>query len=230
MNTFERTFDNAAADYDRARSGYRKELYDDIFRYKEIDSQSSVLEIGIGTGKATGPVLEKQCRIVGIEPGKQLADFTREKFRGHSNFSLYNQTLQDYECPAQTYDLIYAATAFHWIPEEYGYKRVCELLKKGGAFARFAYHAGKDKKREELAMELRRLYETYMHTESEPKEYDESDAKKLAELAGKYGFIDIQYKMYHWTRDFTADEYMGLLRTYPDHMAIEETVRERFFS
>lgn len=229
MKTFERTFDNAVIDYDKTRPDYIKELYDDILQYKEIDARNRVLEIGIGTGKATGPILEKQCCVVGIEPGKQLADFTREKFRGYSNFFLYNQTLQDYECPAGTYDLIYAATAFHWIPEEYGYRRVHELLKKGGAFARFAYHAGKDKKREGLALELKGLYEKHMHATSEPKEYDENDAEKLAQIAGNYGFSDIKYKLYHWTKDFTAEEYMGLLKTYPDHMALEEPVRESFF-
>lgn len=36
--------------------------------------------------------------------------------------------------------------------------------------------------------------------------------------------------MYHWTKDFTGDEYTGLLRTYPDHMKITQSVREQFFN
>lgn len=90
-------------------------------------------------------------------------------------------------------------------------------------------HAGKDKKREGLALELKGLYETYMHATSEPKEYDENDVRKLSEIAENYGFVDIKYKLYHWTKDFTADEYMGLLKTYPDHMELEEPIRETFF-
>ena len=35
-------------------------------------------------------------------------------------------------------DLVYSASAFHWIPEEIGYSKVYEMLKPGGAFARFA--------------------------------------------------------------------------------------------
>lgn len=190
MSEFERTFDDAVTDYEKSRPAYVKELYEDIFRYKPIDACSKVLEIGIGTGKAAGPILEKQCVFDAIEPGEKLAEFAGEKFSQYKKFHIYNQTLQDYVCTPETYDLIYAATAFHWIPEEYGYPRVYELLKKGGAFARFAYHAGGDKKREELTAGLQRLYEKYMYNTRKTKEYGENDAEKLAETARKYGFAD----------------------------------------
>lgn len=226
---YERTFDNATTDYDESRPFYVDELYDDIFRYKSIDSSSKVLEIGIGTGKATLPILESSCQLTAIEPGERLAEFSKERFQGYRNFALYNQTLQEYKCPSETFDLIYAATSFHWIPEEYGYKRVYELLKKGGVFARFGYHAGKDKKRETLTAEIQEVYEKNMNVTGEPKEYCEEDAKELAEIAPKYGFVDTEYKLYHWTKDFSADEYMKLLRTYPNHMALEQANREKLF-
>lgn len=174
-------------------------------------------------------MLEKDCHLIAIEPGENLARFTQDKYREYNKFSLFNQTLQEYVCPADSFDFIYAATSFHWIPEEYGYKRVYELLKSGGAFARFAYHAGKDKGRESLALEMQELYKKYMNATREPKEYSDDDAWTLADVASKYGFADIEYKLYYWTKDFTADEYMKLLMTYPDHMALEETSRENLF-
>ena len=147
MENFEKTFDNAAADYDKSRPMYVKEIYEDIFNYQQINQDSHVLEIGMGTGKAAQPILDTYCHFVGIEPGEELAALAKEKFQKYANFSLYRQTLQDYICEDYSFDFIYAATAFHWIPEEYGYKRVYNLLKKGGVFARFAYHAGPDKGR-----------------------------------------------------------------------------------
>ena len=56
------------------------------------------------------------------------------------------------------------------------------------------------------------------------------DAQRIALLADKYGFADIRCSLYHTTKDFTADEYMELLRTYPDHMALEAEKREKLFS
>lgn len=249
---FEKTFDNAALDYDASRPSYPEELYADILRYKAVDSDSRILEIGMGTGKAAAPFLAAGCIFTGIEPGGNLAALASERFGKFDNFSCLNLTLQDYDCPEGSYDLIYAATAFHWIPEEYGYKRVFELLKSGGAFARFAYHAGPDRGRETLAEQIQALYAKYMPPKNRdrlPSEngseekvpcretkpagkhrgFSEQDAEALSVIPLKYGFVQTRYSLYHVTKDFTADEYMALLRTYPDHMALDETCRKQLF-
>ena len=229
MANFEKTFENAAFDYDKSRPMYAKEIYDDIFRYKQINQDSHVLEIGMGTGKAAQPILDTHCHFVGIEPGEDLVALAKERFKKYESFSVYRQTLQDYTCADNSFDLIYAATAFHWIPEEYGYKRVYKLLKNGGAFARFAYHAGPDQGRRALTDEIQELYRKYMHRKSRPTEFSVEDAKRLADKALSYGFVDVKHALYHTIKDFTADEYMSLLKTYPDHMKLEPSVRKKLF-
>jgi len=225
---FEKTFDNAVAEYEKTRPGYLPAIFEDIFRYQPVSADSSVLEIGMGTGMATRPFLETGCRFVGVEPGENLAELAMHKYRGYANFSMQTQSLQDYVCPDESFDLIYAATAFHWIPEEYGYRRVYELLKNGGAFARFRYYAGSDKGRPALTDEIQALYRECMQREK-PREFGEADAKAVADIAKKYGFIDTRYMLYQKTKDFTADEYMSLLRTYPDHMKLPESQRSLLF-
>lgn len=229
MATFEKTFDNATSDYDKSRPTYIKEIYEDIFHYKPINSDSYVLEIGLGTGKASRPILDTQCHFIGIEPGEQLSDLARKRYQAYANFSLFNQTLQEFVGYDKSFDLIYAATAFHWIPEEYGYNRVFNLLKHGGAFARFAYHAGVDKGREAMTEEIQEIYSKYLQLKERPKEYGMEDAKKIAEIACQYGFSDTTYRLYSVTKDFTADEYMALLRTYPNHMKVGELDRKMLF-
>lgn len=61
------------------------------------------------------------------------------------------------------------------------------------------------------------------------REFCEDDASELSKVADKYGFVDTTYKLYNFTKDFTADEYMKLLMTYPDHMSLEKTARENLF-
>lgn len=225
---FEKTFDNATMDYDQSRPAYPEELYQDIFQYKPVTKNNYVLEIGLGTGKASPPILATGCNFIGIEPGEKLTALAKEKLQKFDNFSCQNHTLQEYECPEHSFDLIYAATAFHWIPEEYGYKRVFNLLKKGGVFARFAYHAGCDKERKELTEQIQSFYQKCMPRDKY-KEFSETDAERLSKLAEKYGFINTRYFLYHVTKDFTADEYMALLRTYPDHMSLDEEKRRLLF-
>ncbi len=226
----ETTFNTVYHEYDKWRPAYLKELYDDIFDIKEITPLSNVLEIGIGTGQATLPVLETGCNLTAIELGDQLAEYVKQKFKKYEKFNVKNIAFQDFECPSNSFDLIFSASAFHWIPEEIGYIKVFDMLKSGGIFARFANHPYKDKERNEIHVAFEKIYAKYMPGSLVGNEYNEENAKHRADLAIKYGFTDISYKLYHRTRSFTADEYTMLLGTYSDHIAIEESTRKKFFS
>ena len=131
-----------------------EELFQDLFEYQPIGPDSRALEIGMGSGKASKPFLDRGCELIGLEPGAWLARCSLAKYGRTPRFRLEQTTLQDYVCPEGVFDLVYAATAFHWIPEEYGYRRVHALLRPGGAFARFAYHAGPDHSRPALVEEF----------------------------------------------------------------------------
>ena len=227
---FETTFDAAAVDYDESRPEYCRALYRDLLAYQPIGPESRVLEIGMGTGKATKPVLETGCRLTALEPGAHLARLARMKLGRYENLQIIEKTLQDYECENESFDLLYAATAFHWLAKDYGYRRVYDLLKKGGAFARFAYHAGLDAGRPELAADIQKVYDQQPSFAGRSGAFTEEQAKRLSEIADEYGFTQTAYHLYHWTKAFTADEYMKLLRTYPDHMNLEKAERDALFS
>ncbi|ERI92373.1 methyltransferase domain protein [Clostridiales bacterium oral taxon 876 str. F0540] len=188
-----------------------------------------MLEVGIGTGQATLLILEKGCMLTAIELGDQLAGFSKYKFKNYENFEVKNLAFQDFKCPPNSFDLIFSATAFHWISEDIGYIKVYNMLKSGGVFARFANHPFKDKKRNNIHIAFENIYAKYMPGSLGGNEYNEEDAQNIANIASKYGFIDISCRLYQRTRTFTADEYTSLLGTYSDHIAIEETTRKKFF-
>lgn len=224
------TFNTEAEKYEKMRPGYISELYEDIFKYIPINESSNVVEIGIGGGQATLPILKTGCKLTAVEYGENLAELCRQKFKEFPKFSAVTAKFEDFVCDNNLCDLIYSASAFHWIPEEIGYKKVCEILKSGGVFARFANHPYKDKGREEIYEALQKIYSVYMPDSLGPNEYSEDDAEKRADIAQKYGFVDISYKLYHRTRSFSAKEYISLLGTYSDHIAIEQNTRKKFFS
>jgi SAM-dependent methyltransferase len=224
------TFNTEAEKYEKMRPGYVSELYEDIFMYIQINESSNVIEIGIGGGQATLPILKTGCKLTAVEYGDNLAELCRQKFKEFPEFSAVTAKFEDFVCDNNLCDLIYSATAFHWIPEEIGYKKVYEMLKSGGVFARFANHPYKDKGREEIHEALQKIYSVYIPDSHSPNEYSEDDAKKCADIALKYGFVDISYKLYHRTRSFSAKEYIALLGTYSDHIAIEQDTRKKMFS
>ncbi|EKQ52232.1 MAG: acetyltransferase, ribosomal protein N-acetylase [Clostridium sp. Maddingley MBC34-26] len=82
---------------------------------------------------------------------------------------------EDYECSDNSFDMIYSASAFHWIPEETGYSKVYRLLKSGGTFARFDNHPYKDKENEPLHVAMQRVYTKYIpHADLSAEYNDES--------------------------------------------------------
>ncbi|MBE5784031.1 MAG: class I SAM-dependent methyltransferase [Clostridiales bacterium] len=218
----EGTFNTVCTKYDRWRPTYVKAVYDDIFKACPLNKASRALEVGIGTGQATSPILETGCQLTAVELGDQMAAFVREKFKEYPHFSVVHCPFQDYECQDNSFHLIYSASAFHWIPEEIGYQKVYHALKPGGVFARFANHPFKDKGREILHTEMQKVYARYGFPGPESQEYSEENARKRALIAEKYGFTDISYHLYRRTRTFTAAEYVQLLGTYSDHIALGE--------
>lgn len=229
------TFDTVVSAYEKFRPGYAAELYRTMFDYIPIDENSRVVEIGTGSGQATGPVLTTGCRLTAVECGERFSERLKEKFGEYPEFTVITAKFEDTEFPENEVDLVFSASAFHWIPEKIGYEKVYSMLKPGGAFARFANHPYRDKGNPALSAEIDAIYGKYYYPfhnkKQEPlTEYTEEQAKERAVIAEAYGFTDIRYALFHRERTFSAEEYGKLLGTYSDHIAIEESIRKKFFA
>ena len=229
------TFDTVASAYEKLRPGYMEELYRTLFAYIPIDENSNVVEVGSGGGQATLPILKTGCRLTAVEYGEQFSELLKDKFKGYPRFSVITGKFEDTVFEEGAFDLVFSASAFHWIPEKIGYEKVFSMLKNGGVFARFANHPYRDKGNPALSKEIDDIYDEYYNKFHNKKrqvltEYSEEQAKERAMIAGKYGFTDIQYALFSRERVFSGKEYIQLLGTYSDHIAIEETIRKKFFS
>ena len=228
------TFDTAADSYEKIRPGYPDELYDALQSYCPLSPGSSTVEVGIGGGQATLPVLKRGCSVTAVECGEHLAGICREKFANFPGFSVITDRFEHADLPGDTFDLMYSASAFHWIPEKTGYEKVFRILKPGGTFARFANHPYRGKDDPDLFREIDQVYAGYYYPyygkQPEPiREYTREQAAERAMIAEKYGFTSIKYALFYRTRVLSANEYRMLLGTYSDHIAMEESIREIFF-
>ena len=231
----EGTFDTVVSTYDKMRPGYSPELFQAIFDYIQINDGSSVVEVGSGSGQATEPLLKTGCNLIAAEYGENFSKLLLEKFKNYPKFSVMTGKFEELGFPSNSFDLVFSATAFHWVPEEIGYKKVYDMLKPGGAFARFANRPRNCKNDPELGDEIQVLYDEYYTKQNNIKSgtrkwFSEDDAKKISLIPEKYGFTDIQYHLFYRERIFTANEYIQLLGTYSDHIAIEEKIRNEFFA
>ena len=230
----EKYFDENVVLYDRFRPDYGVEIFEYILTYASITEDSRILEIGCGPGNATLPFILRGGDVTAVEIGKNLCDYVRNKFSEYPNFRAVNCAFEEYET-SERFDLIFAATSFHWIKSEFAYPRCREYLKSGGSLATFWNTPRISRRNDALYEEIQTLYQRFMPDMAEEKEqlteseWYQKRCQGLNHFFQKYGYSDIIFKLFHSTRTFTAEEYIGLLHTYSDHMALPDYERKSLF-
>ncbi|WP_217706307.1 class I SAM-dependent methyltransferase [Paenalkalicoccus suaedae] len=195
-------FNENVLNYDKWRPTYCSEMFKDILAFSQIDKGSKVMEVGIGTGQATRPFLEVGCDVTAVEIGADLAEYARAKYREYSNLSVEQVAFEDASYPAESIDLLYSATAFHWIPEDIGYSKAASLLKPNGTLALFWNRPFVSRPDDDVHQAIRRIYQTYRPTTEQLVEHDTEKYEARVQAIEAYGFKDVTCKLYHRTRVF----------------------------
>ncbi|MBK1812214.1 class I SAM-dependent methyltransferase [Clostridium sp. YIM B02505] len=222
------TFNEDASNYEKWRPTYCEELFEDILQYSGLSKGKNALEVGIGTGQATTPFLNAGYNVTAVELGHKLAEFSKEKFKQYKNFKLYNTSFEEFQCDDNSIDLLYSATAFHWIPDSIGYPKVLRLLKDNGTLALFWNKPAPAEESYSSHLEIQKVYEKYWPSADKALENSSERYKRISETIKTYGFRDVEVKLYHGTRKFTSEEYICLLNTYSDHITMTEPSKQLF--
>ena len=181
--------------------------------------------------------------MTAVEIGGNMAEFLREKFKKYKNFNVIVSAFEDAVLEENSYDLIYAASAFHWVNAEIGCPKVFNLLKNGGVFAlmRYNFLATHD---EALDYEIHTVYEKYYfnYYTAKPRTVryrrNHNEFRESAEIFKNYGFedmknfgfTDVSLNLYDVTWNFSADEYIALLETFSDHRHLPEENRAALYA
>src|SRR5690349_18496066 len=106
-----RHFEAHAAAYDRGRPPYPAALWRRLTGLGLLKPGTRVVELGAGTGQATGSMLQAGARVTAVEPGPALA----ERLRRHwPAAEVRVDTAEAVVLPPAAFDLAVAATAVHW--------------------------------------------------------------------------------------------------------------------
>jgi SAM-dependent methyltransferase len=223
-----RTFDTVADRYDAARPGYPEELYDNLIELAALRPGACLLEVGCGTGKATLPLLERGYRVVCVELGERLAAQARRNLAGR-DAEIHVGRFERWRSDPARFELVYAATAWHWLDPELRYRRAYELLREGGHLAIWsaahAFPEGFDPFFAEIQRTYDELGESYPGEWPPPPPEEAPDLR--AEIEGSGLFAGTEVRRFVWEQRYTADEYIALLDTFSDHIAMEAQKRRR---
>ena len=130
-----RVFDEVPELYDRVRPTYPTELFADLVSITGVSKRSSVLEVGCGTGQATVPLATFGCSVVAVEAGNGMAAVAHQRLAAFSNVTVETSSFEVWDDRGRRFDLLVAASSWHWVDPMVGWRRAHDLLRPGAWMA-----------------------------------------------------------------------------------------------
>jgi SAM-dependent methyltransferase len=226
------TFDSAAQLYQRARPEYPSELYDELVRLAELRPGDRLLEVGCATGKATVPLARRGFRVTCVEIGAELAAEGRRNLAGFRDVEVIQAAFESWRPPdAAAFDLVFAATAWHWIDPTVKYRRAWELLRPGGHLAFWAaahvFPEGGDAFFRDIQGVYDEIGEGMPPETAWPQPGQLPGAAAEIEDSGLFGHVAVRH--FDWEVSYTAEDYIRLLDTFSGHIAMDAWKRDRLY-
>ena len=225
------TFDSAATLYHQARPDYPDELVDALVALAALEPDAELLEIGCGTGKATIPLARRGFRITGVELGASLAQQARRNLAGFPLVTVVNANIESWRPEPAAFDLVYAATAWHWIDPDVRYAKAWELLKPGGHLAIWEAIHVVPVDGDPFFRDIQEVYDEIGEGIPGGWEYStvETLADHQAEIEATGLFTDVRVRHFSWEISYTAPSYLRLLDTFSGHIAMAQWQRDRLY-
>jgi SAM-dependent methyltransferase len=220
-----RTFNEDAERYDRARPRYPAQMFDDLAA-AAVPRGERVLEIGCGTGQATIALAERGYGIVAVELGPEMATVARRNLARFDSVEVVTAAFEDWPLPDEPFDVVFSATAFHWVDPAVRVSKSADALRPDGLLATVMteHIAGGS---EEFFVEAQDCYERF--DPATPPGLRQQSASEIPqddrELATSGRFGPAKFHRYEWESSYTTAEYLDLLLTYSGHRALPAAQR-----
>lgn len=127
MNT--EKFTGKATIYERYRPEYPKEFIDYLFSELGFSKNTTIADIGSGTGILSKQLLEKGSRVMCVEPNENMRQIAERSLSTYSNFISIDGSAEDTKVEEKSVDYITVAQAFHWFDAE-KFKLECQRIIK----------------------------------------------------------------------------------------------------
>jgi SAM-dependent methyltransferase len=229
-------FSSDVVAYDFGRPGYPDRVYELLQQVCGLGSGSRVLEIGPGTGQATGRLLDCGATVTAIELGAEMAAALQAKYEGQ-NLVVKVGAFEEVDLDPESFDLIVAATSFHWVPPETGLPRCADLLRPGGWLALWwTYFADPDRPdpfRDAVTPIFQELAPSLIDTfpgiaflaGAHPHAIDAEARTSEIDATGRFG--PVHYEVIPWTGRHTPGQLRALFASYSPCLALPPADRAR---
>lgn len=224
-------FDGLPEIYDRARPEYPPPLFDALFAMLPPRAMPArAVEVGPGTGQATGALLARGAHVTAVEIGANLAAFLARKFADQPRLIVLNAAFEDAALPEASWDLVLSATAYHWVRADTRITKPHVLLAPGGVLAVIDTIQVRDDADRGYFERSHPIYMRYFPQQGpyEVAPAPDVDPPILDEMRASGLFEDVRVQRWRWDQIYNADQYIDLVRSYSNTYDLAPDVRERF--
>lgn len=219
------TFNTVASSYAEIRPGYPDELVRDVLDLSKIEKGGKLLEVGCGTGQATESFAAFGYDMTCLDIGHDLLSVAKRRLSHYKKVRFVLCAFEDWGA-AGTFDLVISATAFRWVSPRVRFLRACDTLKPGGSLAIFSnQHIRRD---QGFFAEVQEVYAKHYVVADSPRDPSKPTLVDSPE-PGITAFFDPIHRAYPWAQDYSAEQYIKLLGTYSDHIALPHLNRGLLF-
>lgn len=221
-------FDQEAAHYDRVRPRYPEALFDRLVVHCGLSKGMKAFEIGPGTGQATEALARRGLCIRAVELGPKLAEVARTKLAAFPDVEILTGDFESMDLPAGKYDLVYAATAIHWIGPDHRFAKPHRLLKAGGHLAIIHAEHVSDRSGDAFTAATQPVYHEFSGN-PDAVDFCPPTTADLAPMAIDTDlFRPVCYEIFPMALRYSAAGYVDLLRTFSPTIAMAPESREAF--
>ena len=165
--------------------------------------------------------------IVGVEPGSDLIALASDRLASVKNVSLIEAKFEEVDLPVGGFDVVAAATAWHWIEPTVGYRRAALALRTRGILALW-WNAHVTDAGIEAWRPIREVYERVAPELADLARLtpDRPDYDPAAEVAASGLFGDVHVESFGFSVPYTAQAFVALTHTYASHRGLTSSTRD----
>jgi SAM-dependent methyltransferase len=207
------SFNEVPEIYDEIRPSYPGALYDSLFAM--LPSCPTIVEVGPGTGQATRDLLDHGASVHAVEIGPATA----AKLRSNLFTDRLTVTVGDFEQVAfgrSSFDVVFSATAYHWISLEAQANRPAEILRPGGVVAIVDLIQVTSPEDNGFFAAAQPIYDKYGERHDGPPPPTRADVdptvRTLFERDDRFGEVEV--RRWDWDQMYSAADYRKLMLSY----------------
>lgn len=214
-------FDRVAELYDRARPDYPPVLFDELVALAGV---GRVLEIGCGPGRATIALAQRGYSVLAVELAPNMAAIATANLAPYDSVRVEVGDFDRWTGDGTTFDMVFAATAFHWLDPATRNERTAALLRPGGVLATIAtWHV--DGGTSEFYVDQYAIYRRYgVDEQSAERPPTAQDVPYHRNLGPHYQ--QPVFRRHEFAVDYSTSAYLDLLPTYSRLAAMPRLARD----